>query len=210
MAKRGPKPKDQIISDGFNLDKALTAKQKRELSNQRKIISDVLKKQKKKHEEKLKDKKAKPSAGNDLDADPDDDGTAPGSSGPDSLYQMLEDMRDVYKRLGGKKRLLKFVRENDKAYELMVKELMKIESAMKQAEIKKSEPPGSPGSGNVFVVLKGLEADVQTTKVVVPAIDGKTSIDMSSMSGIMNPAEEIEAADEEYPLDENTVDPTKG
>jgi hypothetical protein len=69
--------------------------------------------------------------------------------------QLLDDMRWVYRQVGGRRRLEKFIKENPKAFELMVKELMKLESQIKQGELKKGDTTGDEPQ-SVLVVLKGL------------------------------------------------------
>jgi len=186
--KPGRKPKDSTITDGFNQEPKLTAAQKRQLALQKKLIAEA--------------KKKKRAESEDPDDLIDDDSS-------ESAYQMLMDMRYVYKKVGGRKKLEKFIKKNDKAYELMVKELMKIESSMKQAAIKKSDGPGGDGKQNVFVVLKGLEEE-QRAVTIVQAVDGQSQIDMHSMSAILKPADALED-NQEIPLDEdNIIRPERG
>lgn len=75
--------------------------------------------------------------------------------------EMLSDMRFVYKKLGGKKKLQKMLKEDDKLYVAMVKELLKIESALMAVQLRKVESGGNGGEGrqNFFVVIKGLEQE---------------------------------------------------
>lgn len=91
----------------------------------------------------------------------------------------------------------------------MVKELMKIESAMKQTEIKQSGGMGGSGSQNVFVVLKGLESE-EKQLTVVNASNGQGQIDLKSMNSILKPADALED-NAEIPLDdEDQIRPERG
>lgn len=198
MVKKRPgrKAKDAMFTEGFNPNKELTPMERRQLARQKKILSDARKKKREQDLlEKLKQKQD----------DSADDDVLDNSS--ESDYGMLQDMRWVYQRMGGRKALKKFIRSNDKAYELMVKELMKIESAMKQAEIRKTDPGGG-GNQNVFVVLKGLEEE-QRVMSVVTAADGQGQIDLKSMNSVLKPSDAVDNA--EIPLDdEDEIRPEKG
>lgn len=82
------------------------------------------------------------------------------------VLEMLSDMRFVYKKLGGRKKLQKMLKKDDKLYVVMVKELLKIESALMAVQLRKSEPGGNGGEGrqNFFVVIKGLEQENRVMK----------------------------------------------
>lgn len=197
MVKKRPgrKAKDAMFTEGFNPNKELTPMEKRQLARQKKILSDARKKKREQDLlEKLKDKQ-------------DDSADDPLDDSAESDYGMLQDMRWVYQRMGGRKALKNFIRKNDKAYELMVKELMKIESAMKQAEIRKTDAGGG-GNQNVFVVLKGLEEE-QRVMSVVTAADGQGQIDLKSMNSVLKPSDAVDNA--EIPLDdEDEIKPERG
>lgn len=197
--KPGPPAKDASITEGFNENKKLTAKEKREIKRQRDMV--LAAKRKAKELEALKKLKSEVGGQATRVSAADDD--------VQSAYQMLEDMRWVYQKVGGRKALQKFIKENSKAYELMVKELMKIESAMKQTEIKQSGGMGGSGSQNVFVVLKGLESE-EKQLTVVNASNGQGQIDLRSMSNILKPADALED-NAEIPLDdEDQIRPERG
>lgn len=195
--KPGRKAKDLAITENFNTEKQLTPREERELKQQKKMIAEAKKKAKEKFAlvNRLTDGKEAKAARDMEDFS-------------ESDFQMLQDMRAVYKKLGGQKKLLSFIKQNDKAYELMVKELMKLESSMKQAEIRRNDAPGGAGNGNVFVILKGLE-DEQKTVTMVMAADGQGQIDMHSLAGVFKPGVEP-GTDDLPPDDENVIDPTKG
>lgn len=82
------------------------------------------------------------------------------------VLEMLSDMRFVYKKLGGRKKLQKMLKEDDKLYVAMVKELLKIESALMAVQLRKPETGGNGGEGrqNFFVVIKGLEQEKRVMK----------------------------------------------
>lgn len=187
--KPGRKAKDQLLTENFNTEKKLTPQERRDLKDKQEIIAQA------KKNARLAARKKK--IGDDADF-----------GELDSDFQMLEDMRAVYQKLGGRKKLLTFIKKNDKAYELMVKELMKLESSMKQAEITKNKGGAGQGNGNVFVILKGLEEENKVIAMAMAA-DGESQIDMKSMNGILNPASEPEP-DDIPPDEDNIIDPSKG
>lgn len=97
--------------------------------------------------------------------------------------QLLDDMRWVYKEVGGRRRLEKFIRENPKAFELMVKELMKLESQIMLGELKKGEALDG-GPQNFFVVLKGLEDE---KRYPINMGGEGPAVDMRSVAKILSP-----------------------
>lgn len=110
-----------------------------------------------------------------------------GESDLGAAYQLLEDMRWVYQQAyegkrGGRNRL-KELMKNDKEFLVMVKELMKIESALLSAKIRKDG--GEPGSGNgagFFVVLKGLDTDKEIVGAAM-----QNGIDVKQMGHAIDP-----------------------
>jgi hypothetical protein len=114
--------------------------------------------------------------------------SAPPSAGDlSAAYQMLEDMRWVYKNASvdgktGRKRLQKLM-ESDREFMTMVKELMKIESALLSARIRKEGDGGLGGGQGFFVILKGLESD---NDVLKNAGDG--TIDMKQVAHVLDPS----------------------
>lgn len=97
--------------------------------------------------------------------------------------QLLDDMRWVYKEVGGRRRLEKFIKDNPKAFELMVKELMKLESQIVLGELKKGEALDG-GPQNFFVVLKGLEDE---QRFPITRGDEGPVVDMRSVAKILSP-----------------------
>lgn len=95
-----------------------------------------------------------------------------------SAYEMLQDMRWVYRSLKGKTKLRDLCKADDKQFLFMIKELMKIESSLKQAEIRK-EGTGSGDGRAVFVILKGLDQDRVEVK--------DNLVDMESLSRVLDP-----------------------
>jgi hypothetical protein len=98
-----------------------------------------------------------------------------------SANQMLQDMRWVYREVQGRRKLLKLIKSDDKQFVLMVKELMKIETALLSAKIRKEGDIGGGNNQNFFVVLKGLDDD----KKVVQVMD--KTIDMKQIENALNP-----------------------
>ena len=95
--------------------------------------------------------------------------------------EMLSDMRFVYKKLGGKKKLQKMLKEDDKLYVAMVKELLKIESALMAVQLRKVDTVDNSGNGrqNFFVVIKGLEQEKNVMKQF--GREGNPPIDMEHL-----------------------------
>jgi hypothetical protein len=93
-----------------------------------------------------------------------------------SAYQMLQDMRHVYASVKGRDKLQRLVKDDDKQFVFMVRELIRIESALMTARIK-AKDEGQQQQQTVFVVLKGLEAEgaagvVGTTLQDVLSLEG--------------------------------------
>lgn len=82
-----------------------------------------------------------------------------------SAYQMLQDMRYVYRKVKGRRKLAELIDSDDKQFVFMVKELMKIEAQLMSAKIRAKEDL-SGGQQTVYVVLKGLEDGPQVIDVV--------------------------------------------
>ena len=110
--------------------------------------------------------------------------------GSDAAYQMLEDMRWVYRTLRGRTKLKKLVKGDDRQFVFMVKELMKIESALLSAKIRKEGDVGGVGQQNFFVVLKGLE-DEKKFEVL------DKTVDMKQIQSAIDPNAELYEAEEE-------------
>lgn len=108
----------------------------------------------------------------------------------DSAYAMLEDMRWVYKKVEGRKKLKKFVEADDKNFVVMVKELMKIETSLLATKIRKGEE-GAGGGQSVFVVLKGLE-----DAAVVQGMMDK-DVDLRQIQHAINPNADLVPYEEE-------------
>ena len=94
-----------------------------------------------------------------------------------SAYEMLETMRWVFKKVKGKKKLLDIVKKDNKQFVAMIRELMKIETALLSAKIKAEGGETGPNN-NFFVVLKGLEDEIKIE-------DGP--LDMKQIGRVMNP-----------------------
>jgi hypothetical protein len=171
----GRKQKDRVIKDGFNLNKkgGLTKREeaaaKRQIRLQREQ-EQFLKKQKELEIAKLATKLALKQV----------EGTTPEDVVPDeeddtrSSDQMLSDMRWVYKKVQGRRRLKELIESDDKQFVFMVKELMKIEAA----KILKTKDDGSVNQ-TVFVVLKGLDEEKKYE------VDDK--IDMKQVQHVIQP-----------------------
>ena len=202
-AKGGRSRKDQGLVDGFNPQGSpMTARQILEAKRAAKMqkIRDEQERIKKMEEvAKLKIKKIKEGISvaememvKAIDAIPEPEPQpAPieNIDGDDekSAHRMLADMRWVYRKVHGRRKLKELVESDDKQFVSMVKELMKIESALMTANIRKDGDVavgGGTGQQNFFVVLKGLEDD---TKMVSAVLD--KTVDMKQITRAMNPDE---------------------
>lgn len=99
-----------------------------------------------------------------------------------SAYKMLMDMRAVYKDVGGKKKLLNLIKDDDKLLMVMVKELMKIEASLMSTEIRSKETTNNQNA--TFVILKGLYDD---GAAVVQKVEG---VDIAQIQDVLNPLSE--------------------
>ena len=115
-----------------------------------------------------------------------------------SAYQMLQDMRWVYRNVHGRKKLKALVDSDDKQFVFMVKELMKIEASLMAARIRKNEEPSQTSQQNFFVVLKGLEDEKKYLDVGKVDKDVVDTVDMKQIQRAINPdlSEVYEAEDE--------------
>lgn len=192
MPKRGAKPKDKSITDNFNVKKRGGLTRKDELHA-------LMEHERQEHEiAVLKDqvKTIKEKTGfvdTELEDCADD---------AKSAFQMLQDMRYAYrtalgpKKTKGRKRLVELM-ESDTEFKFIIKELMKIESSLKQAEIKgKSGGIGGSNNQNFFVVLKGLET---VDSVMQMAGQGNVNeiIDTKQIEHAINPSESGHYEEEE-------------
>ena len=115
-----------------------------------------------------------------------------------SAYQMLQDMRWVYRNVRGRKKLKDMVDSDDKQFLFMVKELMKIETSLLSAKIRTKEDNTVGGQQTVFVVLKGLDSPMQKVVDVSVPVDDRRYIERAQR--MINPDMELRA--EEVELDD--------
>lgn len=185
--KEGRKTKDAPISENFNTDKtiklnraALAAAKKEAMSNARKAKEDDaerkrLRKEKTALERKIMREQLIKMAQKGLEATEEEaenerrelakeaaeaaakEGKEAVQEDEQSAYQMLLDMRYVYKKVDGRKKLKTLIASDDKQFVFMVKELMKIEAQLMSAKIRAKEDLNGGAQQTVFVVLKGLE-----------------------------------------------------
>jgi hypothetical protein len=112
------------------------------------------------------------------------DGTAEPDVAGDPDFQMLADMRFVYRKIGGRQKLLELVEGSDKEFAKLCKDLLSLETALMTAKMRK---PEDPAKGNtVFVILKGLEAESVEMKTV-EGLDMKQITDAIDPSKLSNP-----------------------
>jgi len=99
-----------------------------------------------------------------------------------TAYQMLQDMRWVYRQLKGKEKLKTLMKGDDKLFVNMAKELMKIEAQMIAAKIRAKEDNPTGGQKTVFVVLKGLHDDITISAGVVQG-----GVNLAQVQSAINP-----------------------
>lgn len=197
MGRRGGRSaKDQQISDNFNWDKKGTLKKDfvlaRKAAPQKEGKGGVLSKYMALSVEEKKQIIARTRKTRKIRKEGLSNGNKSGKKkGEDylkigSIYQMLWDMWYVYKKLGGRKKLLSLMRD-DKQLLFMVKEMLKIESAMKQAELRGGDGGEGGNQPSFFVVLKGLESEIP----ILENVAGKDDrvIDMVQVTRAINPDE---------------------
>jgi len=184
-SKLGGRPtKDAPISDAFNPVKKLA---RQDIAAFRRERDAALRKEREEEALKSRAKAAKDDEALESEKDLDDEKSA---------YQMLQDLRYGYRNSvgpGGKKgkqRLVELM-ESDTEFKFVVKELMKIESALMSAKARKNEEPGGVGQQNFFVILKGLEDE----KKFLGTVD--KTVDMKQISQAINPEENSYEPEEE-------------
>ena len=211
MAKEGRKTKDAPITDNFNPDKTIKlnraelAAAKRQVTTERKKVKTAeserrrLRREQKALDKKLLEEKLRELAKIGLavteeekeverqelekEAVQETQGKPKGSEDDEqSAYQMLQDMRFVYRKVKGRKKLAELIATDDKQFVFMVKELMKIEAQLMSAKIRAREDLSGTAQQTVFVVLKGLE-DVPT----ILDITGESSIDHRQIASALTP-----------------------
>ena len=191
MAKEGRKTKDREITEGFNQKKAGGMSQ----AKLDKIKAAAARAEKKKKAEaarlrkqKAEDKKREMEAlKNDVDAAtgnlPAERPGGEGAEDPDAdakaAYQMLQDMRWVYKEVKGRTKLKKLIKGDDKQFVFMVKELMKIEASLMAAKARAKDDGLGGSQQTVFVILKGLDA--------IPIGVSDKDVDMKQVARAISP-----------------------
>lgn len=183
-SKLGGRPtKDAPISDAFNPAKKLSRQDIAAFRRER----DAIKKQEREGlAQKAREKAVKDDEAPEVEELDDEK----------SAYQMLQDLRYGYRNSvgpGGKKgkqRLVELM-ESDTEFKFVVKELMKIESALMAAKARKNEEPGGVVQQNFFVILKGLEDE----KKYLPL--GDKTVDMAQIRHAISPEETSYEPEEE-------------
>ena len=138
-----------------------------------------------------------------------------------SAQQMLQHLRYAYRNAvgptgkKGRSRLVELM-ETDSEFKFAVKELMKIESSLLAAKLRKADDGGQGGVGqqNFFVVLKGLEDEKKYLNM------GKVdkTVDMKQIQRAINPdmgevyeaEEEVGKRDAPEQLRKSTVESVEG
>jgi len=190
--KPGAKPKDSSISDNFNaakkgnLSQADLKKAKREakLERERQELANLEQQQALDRVQKRIDSIKGALEGKPLPApeaqEPEDE-----SDDIKSAYRMLKDLRYAFQNSRGKdgkkgRQRLVSMMEMDAEFKFMIKELVRIETALLSAKIRTKDDPAGQTNNMVFVVLKGLEDE----KKVMASMG---NIDMKQIDNALNP-----------------------
>jgi hypothetical protein len=200
--KPGIKPKDSPISDNFNvakkgnLSQAELKKAKREakLERERQELANLEQQQALDRVQKRIDALKGVMEGKPV---PEPETPEPEDESDDlkSAYRMLKDLRYAFQNSKGKdgkkgRQRLVSMMETDAEFKFMIKELVRIETALLSAKIRTKETTPGDTNNMVFVILKGLEDE----KKVMKQIEG---IDMKQIDNALNPnAPPVYEADE--------------
>jgi len=115
-------------------------------------------------------------------------GLQKGSSEEQDAYKMLQNMRYVFDKAGGRSKLLKLIKKEDKQFMTLSKDLMKVEVALLTAQIRKegtAKGADTPNQQNFFVVLKGLEQE----KPLLEGIEkGDGTVDFKQIQSAIDPS----------------------
>jgi predicted RNase H-like nuclease (RuvC/YqgF family) len=193
MAKEGRRTKDAEISENFNTKKRgvkLTAAEIRKAKfEQQRLLAEQ--KARERQVDKLERELAKvrgprseDESGEGKEVEEDAKVDVNEEEAARSAYQMLEDMRYVYRNAGGRAKLMKLMKADDKQFVFMVKELMKIEATLLATKIK-TKGEGGKTDGAVFVVLKGLN-DEKVDSLKIITVDGE-KVNVGQIRDAMNP-----------------------
>ena len=181
-AKGGHDAKDKVLVDGFNPIKELTPAQQKVRANALNALA-IAHKNTAERKRLAKEEAARRAAAVEaaraagVYVDP-----MPEIAEEEILESVLfQDMRAIYKKLKGREKLEKWAKD-DKNFMTLVKELMKQESAVLAAKIRKGEGEINGGSQSFFVVLKGLEEE----KGLAEKFDDKT-VDMKQVKHVLEP-----------------------
>jgi len=186
-------PKDIQITEGFNLIK------KGDFRLPKKVRLQLEKEEKERAEARIRlEEKAKELRElNEINVI-DEEGVKLDKDDEKSASKMLQDLRYAYRNAvgpdgkKGRNRLLALL-ESDAEFKFAVRELVKVDTAIVTAKLRKNEGPESIGQQNFFVVLKGLEEE---KKFLTAGSEDKT-VDMKQIQRAMNPDENSYEPEEE-------------
>ena len=190
----GRTPKDVKITEGFNLIK------KGDFRLPKKVRLQLGKEDKERKEARIRlEEKAKELRElNEINVI-DEEGVKLDKDDEKSASKMLQDLRYAYRNAvgpdgkKGRNRLLALL-ESDAEFKFAVRELVKVDTAIVTAKLRKNEgPEGGVGQQNFFVVLKGLEEE---KKFLTAGTEDKT-VDMKQIQRAMNPDENSYEPEEE-------------
>jgi hypothetical protein len=147
-------PKNSKIADGFNKDTGQRFTNKEKKALRRSLPDDEVKKLNKKLAAEEKFQRPEEEVPQEVE---------------DKIasYRMLQDMRWVYKKVDGRKKLLELVDADDKQFAFMVKELIKFETA----RMEKDKGNSADSNQNFFVILKGLDDEEALKQKIGNVID---------------------------------------
>lgn len=206
--KTGPSPKDELLISTINkrkrgsgskaaqaANRAAKAQAKVEAAQEKLRLAQEKIKAKENELKLLTSAKAKKEKKADLELPSSDKDSR-------SAYQMLMDIRYAYRNAvgpGGAKGRARLVElmKSDADFKFIVKELLKVEMALKKAEIEGAgkRAGGEGGGQNFFVILKGLETEKDVMRM---ALDARSAaVDMKQIRHAIDPEEQSEYEAEE-------------
>lgn len=113
--------------------------------------------------------------------------------GADFSFQVLKDLREAYASVDPKKKLKELIK-TDKDFADVVKNLLRVETALLATKMKEKDNGITGGSAAVFVIIKGLEDEKRVDKAIKLT---DTGVDLEQVMNALNPNAEKKVEVEE-------------
>ena len=137
--------------------------------------------------------KVKKSAENQLPPIPDIGDVEGLLDGADFSFQVLKDLREAYASVDPKAKLKELIK-TDKDFAEVVKNLLRVETALLATKMKEKDNGITGGSAAVFVIIKGLEDEKRVDKAIKLT---DTGVDLEQVMNALNPNAEKKVEVEE-------------